>query len=75
MIPPSEKMVIASAAMMAQFRMPDIERYMCEFELSVVLPPGMNLCCIIQCLYSTVISHSIEARKKPSPQSRTTGVI
>lgn len=54
MIPPSEKKIIASAAMMAQFRMPATDAYRCEFELIVVLRPGMSLSRAIPCMPSPI---------------------
>lgn len=53
MIPPSEKKIIASAAMMAQFQMPTTDVYLYEFELIVVLRPGMSSWRAIPCRHST----------------------
>ena len=58
MIPPSEKKISASAAMLAQFRMPSIEVYLREFALIVVLRPGTSLPRTIRCLRSAVAAHS-----------------
>lgn len=54
MIPPSEKKIVASAAMMAQFRMPTTDVYLCEFELIVVLRPGMSLWRAVPCMHPPI---------------------
>lgn len=54
MIPPSEKKIVASAAMMAQFQMPTTDVYLCEFESIVVLRPGMSLWRATPCMHSPI---------------------